>query len=81
MNGEKINEKFKFKGIQNKKPKLKHINNRINILNSNSINKPKFLIKKEFKSNKIILSSLKRLQLLNDLEEKRDNFIKEILNQ
>ena len=81
MNGEKINEKFKFKGIQNKKPKLKHINNRINILNSNSINKPKFLIKKEFKSNKIILSSLKRLQLLNYLEEKRDNFIKEILNQ
>ena len=86
MNKAEINEKFtKFKEIQNKKIKLKHINSKIDISNSNSINninnKPKFLIKKEYKSNKIILSSLKKLQLLDDLGEKKDNFIKEILNQ
>ena len=86
MNKAEINEKFsKFKEIQNKKIKLKHINSKIDISNSNSINninnKPKFMIKKEYKSNKIILSSLKKLQLLDDLGEKKDNFIKEILNQ
>ena len=57
MIGPKIDEKFKYKEISNKKPKLKHINSKTNILNSNGINKPKFLIKKEFKSNKTILSS------------------------
>jgi len=73
-------EKFKFNKIQNKKLRLKHIASKIDILNPNIINKQNFFIKEELKGNKIILSSLKRLQLLDNLSETRNENIKEKMN-
>ena len=76
-------EKFKFNNIQNKKPRLKQIISKIDdVIRPNFINnKRNFRIKEELKRNKIILESLKRFQLLNDLSEKKNNHKKEIINQ
>jgi hypothetical protein len=73
---EELIEKFKFNNIQNKKLQLKHIASKIDILNPNIINRQNFLIKEELKGNIKILSSLKRLQLLDNLSETRDENIK-----
>ena len=73
---EELIEKFKFNKIQNKKLQLKHIASKIDILNPNIINRQNFLIKEELKGNIKILSSLKRLQLLDNLSETRNENIK-----
>ena len=73
---EELIEKFKFNKIQNKKLQLKHIASKIDILNPNNINRQNFLIKEELKGNIKILSSLKRLQLLDNLSETRNENIK-----
>ena len=74
-------ELFKSNKILNKKPKLKNISNKISVINPKLINKKEFVIKKELKSNKIILSSLKRLQLINNFEEKSINQSEDLINK
>ena len=76
MSRAELIEKFKFNKIQNKKLQLKHIASKIDILNPNFINRQNFLIKEELKGNIKILSSLKRLQLLDNLSETRNENIK-----
>ena len=76
MSRAELIEKFKFNKIQNKKLQLKHIASKIDILNPNFINRQNFLIKDELKGNLKILSSLKRLQLLDNLSETRNENIK-----
>ena len=73
-------EKFKYNKIKNKKLKLRHIVSKIDVIKPNIINDEKFYIKDELKRNKIILASLKRFQLLNDLSEKKNNHRKETKN-
>ena len=76
MSRAELIEKFKFNKIQNKKLQIKHIASKIDILNPNFINRQNFLIKDELKGNLKILSSLKRLQLLDNLSETRNENIK-----
>ena len=79
-NRDELIEIFKYNKLQKSRPKLKHISSKINVINPKFINKNNYELKDELKCNKIILSSLRRLQIINSLELTKNNLFEQPLN-
>ena len=73
LTGEELIEKFNLPDISKKKVKLNHNSNKVNIINYNNINPQKYKIREDLKNNKNILSSLKKIEMLESLTEYQDN--------
>ena len=66
LDREELMKEYKFPKIINKKLIIKNVKSKIDIIDPNFfINKEKLKIRDELKNNKNILSSLKKLQMLN----------------
>ena len=71
--GDDLFEKFNLPDISKKKMKINHNSNRVNIINYKIVNPQKYKIREDLKYNKNILSSLKKIEMLESLTEYQDS--------
>ena len=73
LTGDDLIEKFNLPDISKKKVKINHNSNRVNIINYKIVNPQKYKIREDLKYNKNILSSLKKIEMLESLTEYQDS--------
>ena len=74
-NEEELFQKYNLKKKKKKRVKINNISSNVDIVNYNIIKRKKYKIRDDLKSNKNILSSLKKIELLDSLTENQDNKI------